>query len=197
MRTTAVLRTALARSWRTLAFAGLGMMALTTVARAEAPATYMQRVANELAAANRAASPVAYANVIRKHADVPAIGIASLGSYARSLPLEERPSYYAGMVNWISRYAAKESRTYPVATAIVVGQTEEDAKGAYVDSKVTLRTGDTYDVRWWLVRRGGSFKVRDAQVIGMWVSPFLQSMFENYISENGGNPRVLVMALNK
>lgn len=197
MRTTAIQGMALARSWRAFALAGLAVMAFSAIARAEAPATYMQRVANELAAANRLGSAVAYANVIRKHADVPAIGIASLGSYARSLPLEERPAYYAGMVNWISRYAAKESRTYPVATVIVLGQSEEDNKGAYVDSKVTLRTGDTYDVRWWLVRRGGSFKVRDAQVIGMWVSPFLQSMFESYINENGGNPRALVMALNK
>jgi len=175
----------------------LAVFVASAVARAEAPATYMQRVANELVGASRTGSAVAFANVIRQHADVPTIGIASLGSYARSLPLAERPTYYSGMVNFIARYAAKESPKYLVAKAIVLGQTEEDSKGAYVDSKITLRGGDSYDVRWWLVRRGGSFKVRDAQVVGFWMSPFLQSLFENYISENGGNPRVLVTALNR
>ncbi|MEL6292220.1 MAG: hypothetical protein AAFQ44_10530 [Pseudomonadota bacterium] len=48
-----------------------------------------------------------------------------------------------------------------------------------------------------LVPRGKSFKVRDAQVLGFWVSPFLTRLFENYISENGGRVEALVLALNR
>lgn len=166
-------------------------------ARAEAPATYMQRVANELVTASRTSSIQAFAAVIRRHADVPYIGMSSLGSYARTLPAADRPSYFSGMVNFIGKYAATQAPKYPVASAVAMSQTTEDANGVYVDTRITLRSGDTYDVRWWLVRAGASFKVRDAQVAGFWMSPFLKNLFENYIGENGGNPKALVVALNR
>ena len=44
--------------------------------------------------------------------------------------------------------------------------------------------------------RNGVYKVRDAQVIGFWMTSFLDNLFQNYISENGGNPKSLVVALN-
>ena len=157
----------------------------------------MQRVANELVTAARGGSQQAFAAVIRRHADVPHIGMSSLGTYARVLATTDRPSYFSGMVNFIARYAAKEAPKYPVASAIAMSQTTEDKDGVYVDSRVTLRSGETYDVRWWLVRNGASFKVRDAQVAGFWMSPFLKNLFENYIGENGGNPKALVVALNR
>lgn len=181
--------------------ASLGLLTAFIIAagpaRAEAPATYMQRVANELVAASRTGAAANFAAVIRRHADVPHIGISSLGSYARALAAMDRPSYFSGMVSFIARYAATNAPKYPVASAIMLSQTTEDSGGVYVDSRITLRSGETYDVRWWLVRSGASFKVRDAQVAGFWMSPFLKSLFENYIGENGGNPKALVIALNR
>jgi phospholipid transport system substrate-binding protein len=169
----------------------------TSAARAESPSAYMQRVANELIAASRAGSEAAFATVIRSHADVPSIGLSALGSYAQNLPKTDRPAYYNGMINFIARYAAKEAPSHPVAKAVMVGQSTETAGGAYVDSRVTLKTGDVYDVRWRLVRRGSAFKVREAEIIGFEMTSFLNTLFQNYISDNGGNPRVLVIALNR
>jgi phospholipid transport system substrate-binding protein len=169
----------------------------TNAARAESPSAYMQRVANELIAASRAGDEAAFATVIRSHADVPSIGLSALGSYAQSLPKTDRPAYYNGMINFIARYASKEAPNHPVAKAVMVGQSTETAGGAYVDSRVTLKTGDVYDVRWRLVRRGSAFKVREAEIIGFEMTSFLNTLFQNYISDNGGNPRVLVIALNK
>lgn len=166
-------------------------------AAAETPAAYMQRVANELIAAQREGSENDYATVLRSHADVPAIAITALGSYASSLAKSDRPAYYAGMINFIARYAAKEGPKYPVARAIMVGQTKETAAGIYVDSRVTLKSGETYEVRWRVVRRGSAFKVREAEIIGFEMTSFLNTLFQNYISENGGNPRTLVIALNR
>ena len=145
----------------------------------------------------RSGGEAAFATVIRSHADVPSIGLTALGSYAQSLPKTDRPAYYNGMINFIARYAAKEAPNYPVAKAIMVGQSTETAGGAYVDSRVTLKTGDVYDVRWRLVRRGAAFKVREAEIIGFEMTSFLNTLFQNYISDNGGNPRVLVIALNR
>lgn len=173
------------------------LFSLADPVRAEAPTAYMQRVANELTAAQRSGSTSSFAAVLRSHADVPWLGAYSLGNYARAMPASEKPSYYSGMINFIAKYAAKESPKYAVANAVVTGLAGETREGAEVDTRVTLRSGETYDVRWLLVRRGGGFKVRDAQVVGFWMSPFLKNLFESYISENGGNPRALVVALNR
>ena len=57
------------------------LLSSSGAARAETPASYMQRVANELVAAQRAGGVASYANVLRKHMDVPSIGLAALGEH--------------------------------------------------------------------------------------------------------------------
>ena len=188
------------RAGRLVAWLAVGLLPLFVAvsgARAEAPNAYMQRVANELIAASRSGSTSMFASVLRNHADVQWLGAFSLGNYARAMPAADKPTYYNGMINFIARYAAKEAPKYVVASAVVTGTGEETRGGVEVDTRVSLRSGETYDVRWLLVRRGTGFKVRDAQVVGFWMSPFLKNLFENYITENGGNPRALVVALNK
>lgn len=169
----------------------------TPAARKESPAAYMKRVGNDLLLASRAGSVSQIAMVLNANADVPSIALNALGDYARSLPKTDRPIYYNGMVNFIARYAAKEAPKYPIARFIVTAQSQDDARGTYVDSHITLASGDAYDVRWLVVRRDGVYKVRDAQVIGFWMTSFLDNLFQNYISENGGNPKSLVVALNR
>ena len=181
-----------------LAMALMTLFALAAApARADQPAHYMQRVADELVAASRTGSQGAFAEVIRRHGDLPTIGLYSLGSYGAGLPRAQRKSYFDGMINFIARYAATESPKYPVAEAIVIGQTEETKNGVYVDSTVKLKSGTAYEVRWWLVRRGSSFKVADAEVIGFSAREQLKRLFENYIAENGGQPQALVVALSR
>jgi phospholipid transport system substrate-binding protein len=167
------------------------------VVRRESPAGFMKRVGNELLAASRSGSVGQFAMVLNSNADVPSIGISALGEYARSLPKTDRPIYYNGMINFIARYASKEAPKYPVARFIVTAQSKEDARGTYVDSRITLASGDGYDVRWLIVKRGNTYKVRDAQVIGFWMTSFLDNLFQSFISDNGGNPKALVVALNR
>ena len=166
-------------------------------ALAETPAAYMQRVANELVAASRSGSTLAFATALRSHADLPAIGLTALGSYANRLPKTDRPAYYNGMVNWIARYAAKEAPKYPVSRAVVVGQSAGTGGVTYVDTSVTLRSGESYDVRWTIVRRGNTYKVREAEILMFQMTTVLGNLFQDYISKNQDNPKALVAALNQ
>lgn len=171
-------------------------------ARAESPAVYMQRVQNELISAQRSGSMSAFAQVLRAHMDVPAVGLTALGPHARKLPKDDRPAYYNGMINFIAKYAAQQSPKYMVKKAVVTGQGPGDIGGTNVDSVITLRSGESYDVRWLVVKSGGSYKVRDAQLLNFslfvgWMTSTLDTLFQNYISENGGNPKKLVAALNQ
>lgn len=167
------------------------------VVRRESPAGYMKRIGNELLAASRSGSVSQLAMVLNSNADVPSIGLSALGDYARSLPKTDRQIYFNGMINFIARYAAKEAPKYPIARFIVTAQSKEDPRGTYVDSRITLASGDGYDVRWLVVKRGETYKVRDAQVIGFWMTSFLDNLFQSFISDNGGNPKALVVALNR
>ena len=190
--------TAAAGRWLALAVAALlSLTGLASPAAAEHPTAFMQRVANDLVTAARSNNPALFAAAIRRHADVPSLGLASLGSYAGRMPKQDRPAYFNGMIKFMANYASKEAPKYPVARATVLGATDESAGGVGVDSRLELRDGTTYDIRWHLVRRGDGWKVRDAQVLGFWMSPFMQRLFENYISENGGNPQALILALNR
>ena len=47
------------------------------------------------------------------------------------------------------------------------------AGGTNVDSRITLRSGDSYDIRWLVVKSGSGYKVREAQVVGLWMHRFV------------------------
>ncbi|MEO0728891.1 MAG: ABC transporter substrate-binding protein [Pseudomonadota bacterium] len=158
---------------------------------------FMQKAANALIAAQRQGTSAAFARVIGKYGHVPAIGMDALGTYRTSLPKSSRQKYYRGIVKFIGRYAAKEGRKYPVARVTFPSPAVRDGRHVMVDSRVFLKDGSQYDVRWMLLPRGRTYRVRDAQVIGFWVSPFLKTLFENYIRDAGGRVNSLVIALNR
>jgi phospholipid transport system substrate-binding protein len=182
-------------------FAAFGLAGLTTAppraAAADPAVKFMAQVGRELMAAARTRSPGAMAAAIERYGDVSYIGLYSLGSYRNQLSAEERTAYYGGMVRFISRYAASEAPKYPVARVEWADQSFRGASGLMVDSKIILEDGSVYEVRWLLAQRGGTYKVRDAMVVGFWMTPFLKQLFEDYIAQNGGNPRALVAALNR
>jgi ABC-type transporter MlaC component len=167
-------------------------------ARAADPAViFMAQVGKDLMAAARMRSAGAMAGAVERHADLTQIGLYSLGEYRARLPEVERPGYFTGMARFIGRYAAAESPKYQVARVEWANQSVRSGSGVMVDSRIIMADGSGYDVRWALTRYGGSFKVRDAMVLGFWMTPFLKSLFEDYIAKNGGNPRALAAALNR
>ena len=167
-------------------------------ARAEdAAVQFMRKAAASLLRAQKQGTRGAFEASVRRYGHVPAIGLYALGNYRRGLDHGDRESYYRGLVRFIGRYAAAESPKYPVADVKFAPNAIRDGRSILVDSQVILADGTSYDVRWMLYQNRNSYKVRDAQVLGFWVSPFLQRLFENYIAENGGRVGSLVMALNR
>lgn len=185
------------RRWVMAATIGLLSLAASAAAHAETAAAFMQRVSSDLIAANHGQSATGFSAAIRRYGDVPTIGLGALGQYAGALPKNDRPLYYNGLINFMARYAAKNSGKYRVAKATILGQSEEDARGASVETRVTLSTGESYDVRWKLVRSGGSFKIRDAEVLGFSMTPLIGKTFQDYLAENNGSSKALIIALSR
>ena len=179
-----------------LAVAGL-LMALVPDARAADPAAaFMDKVGRELLAATRSKSPELISSVVHRYGDVGYIGNYALGSYRGQLAPADRQSYINGMVRFIGRYAGQEAPKYPVAKYEILGSVQ-GGSGQMVDTRITLRDGSSYEVRWLLGKYGNTYRVRDAMVYGFWMTPFMKKLFENYVAEHGGNVKALVAVLNR
>ena len=158
----------------------------------------MAQVGRELMAAARTRSPGVMASVIQRYGDVSYIGLFSLGTYRSQLPADGAAP--ATTPAWCASSAAtpppkRRSIRWPRSS----GPTRACAAPAasWWTARVTLADGSSYDVRWLLRSYGSTYKVRDAMVLGFWMTPFLKKLFEDYIAQNGGNPRALVAALNR
>lgn len=174
----------------------LGLLPLPAAA-ADPAVQFVQRMANELHVAARSRSPQLISNVIQRYGDVSHIGSYSLGSYRAQLAATDRQAYHGGIARFLGRYAANEAPKYPVASYEVLSPSVQGANGLMVDSRIKLRDGTVYEVRWLLAKYGQTYRVRDAMVFGFWMTPFLKKLFEDYVGENGGSVKALVAVLNR
>lgn len=158
---------------------------------------FMQRVSRDLIAASRVRSPAPMAATINRYGATAAIALAALGAYRAQLSAMDRDRYIAGTVGFMARYVAGQAPKFPVSHVEFLPESRKAKYGLMVDSRVHLKDGTVYDVNWMLIKAGETYRVRDAQVMGFWATPLMQTLFENYISENGGNPKALVAVLNK
>lgn len=179
----------------TMTLAAAVLWSAPSAAKADKPVQFMRKVAAELIAASRSGSPSAMQSVIARYGAIDRIGLYSLGTYARRLSRSRRPGYYQGMTRFMARYAISQAKNYPVRSAVFHNRSFRDRSGYKVDSRVTFKDGSTYDVRWLVVYRSGAYKVRDAQVLGFWLTPFQRQLFNDYIEKNGGNVNALLAAL--
>ena len=205
MSTRGVLQPVSVSVMRSLLVAAVAVLSMLSVASAaganeDAAGQYVQRMARDLIAANKAGDIKTFSDTFNRHANIGAIGTYALGSYQGRLRPEDKSGYFVGMVRFISKYAATESQKYQVSHLEVLGPSRRVNAGIMVDTKVHLRDGQSYDVQWLLQPAGTGYKVRDAKLQVLlgdyWMTPFLKDLFEKYIADNG-SVAALVMALNR
>lgn len=180
---------------RTL-IAGLFAAAATPAVAADHPSVvYMRQVAKDMLAAHRQGTVPAFLRAVQRHADIPEISQNALGKYSSNLQSSQRARYQKGVATYLARYFALTSRDYTVAK-YEIGEAKVDKdKDVVVATKVYLMTGQTYNVNWKLVWRGGRYKVRDASVLGFWLTNFQRKDFTDYLSKRNGNINMLITAL--
>ncbi len=183
---------AIALSWLQIGVSGSAL-----AQHADPAVRYMDGVARELIAASRTNSPATLQSVILRHADLGYMGAQGLGDYGTQLSAADKPAYLSGMTRWMARYATSEATKYQVSHLTFQPDARPAKYGLTVDSTVHMRDGSSYDVSWLLSKSGAGYKVRDAQVMSFWMTPQLNRLFSSYISENGGQVKALVIALNR
>ena len=172
--------------------AGLG-----TAAAADPAVVFLDRVAKEAIAASHMHSPAAMQAIVARYADTSQIGLYALGDYRNRLEAADREAYITGMVHFIGRYAATEAPKYPIARVTFHPEVRPARYGLTVDSTVVMQDGTSYDVSWLLTKTGGTYRIRDAQVMSFWMTSFLKKLFEDYVAQNNGSVKALVLVLQR
>lgn len=173
------------------------MLAAAPAMAADHPSiTYMKQFAKEMLNAHRQGTVGSFRKVIERHADVAAIADYSLGQYRKKLPSGQKQRYYGGVVTFMSRYFADQSRIYPIAK-YEIGDAAADDGEVVINSKVYLLSGQSYTVVWRLSKNGSRYKVRDAKVLGFSMVYMQRGLFTSFISKRNGDVEQLVAALTK
>ncbi len=177
------------------------LLALVAVAAAgpalaaEHPALdVMRQAAKEFLNANRQGTLASFKTVLQRHAAIPDIALYSLGQYKTKLPEEQRGRYYGGVVNFMARYFADQSRQYRLAK-YELGAASDSGEEVQVSSKVFLLSGKTYTVNWVLAKREGKFKIVDVKVLGFSLVYLQRNLFTAFLSKRNGDVTQLVGAL--
>jgi phospholipid transport system substrate-binding protein len=157
---------------------------------------YMKQFAKEMLNAHRQGTVGSFRKVIERHADVAAIADYSLGQYRKKLPAGQKQRYYGGVVTFMSRYFADQSRIYPIAK-YEIGDAAADDGEVVINSKVYLLSGQSYTVVWRLSKNGSRYKVRDAKVLGFSMAYMQRGLFTSFISKRNGDVEQLVAALTR
>lgn len=186
----------------------IALVSLTFAAVASAPrgasaassdpaVQFMERAARDMMSAQRSRSVQAMQVAVGRYGDMQAIGLFALGDYRAKLDPTDREAYMSGMTRFIGRYAATEAPKYPVARISFAPESRKAKYGITVDSTITLQDGSTYEVSWLLMKYGSNYRVRDAQALTFWMTPFLKKLFEDYVGQNGGNVKALIAVLQR
>ncbi len=159
--------------------------------------TFMKQFGKDMLAAHRLGTVAKFSGVIQTYSDVNGISDYSLGQYKPKLQSAERTKYYRGVVTFMSRYFAEQSREFRVAK-YEIGEAKVDSdKNVVVASKVFLLSGQTYNVAWHLTWSGGRYKITDVKVLGFSLTYLQRGLFTSFISKRKGDVSQLVVALNR
>ncbi len=176
---------------------GLGAASVTSsLASGDAVADYMNEIRGPLLRAAQSASRGSFRRVIRSYADIAGIAIYSLGSYSEGLARSQRTEYYNGVVRYMSHYFSSMAEEYRVENAGVTGESWQEGDSYFINTRIYLESGTTYNVRWELIKDGSSYKIKNVRVLGFWLAWFQRQQFQDFISSRGGSVNALVTALN-
>ncbi|HUQ37705.1 MAG TPA: ABC transporter substrate-binding protein [Aestuariivirga sp.] len=179
----------------------LGFIAASSISPALAAdhpsIAFMHRFGKDMLAAHRLGTVGKFSGVIEAYADVAGISNYSLGQYKPNLRASQRSRYYQGVVTFMARYFAEQSREYRVAKYEIGEATIDANKDVIVGSKIYLLSGQTYNVRWKLTWRNGTYKISDVKVMGFSLTYLQRGLFTSYISKRKGDVSQLVAALTR
>ena len=144
------------------------------------PEAFVKKISRQVLAAAKTNNTSRFRSLLRQHADIRGIATFALGRYRSKIPAAQLSTYYKlaenDMVKFFGEYSSSLS-----GSAVSVGRVSKSGSLILVETKI-IGTGTT--VRWRLVRAGG-YKVRDVQVLGIWLAHLMRSSYASILRRSG------------
>jgi phospholipid transport system substrate-binding protein len=171
---------------------GLVAAAATGTAHASPAAeAYVTRIAEDvMALANSGGSgkPLKskFAALLNRYINLRSIANYALGPWQKKLPEADRDMFY----DLVSNYAAALFVYYVndfKGSKLEIKSTSTQGKFITIQSAIKLRDGGSEAVRWRLVPAGGSFRVSDVNLKGVWLTISMQDRFKKVLNKSKGD----------
>ena len=140
-----------------------------------------------------------FADIVIDNADMTAIGYFTLGQYRRTATPEELDEFLDLFQGYTKNFYSLRLSEYADQTLKVTGsQLVNNNKEVIVTSQLIQPTGSPTDVNWRLRKNSeGAYKLRDLQVVGVWLALEQRSQFTATIANNNGAFKALLDVLRE
>ncbi|MGB5093032.1 MAG: ABC transporter substrate-binding protein [Parvibaculum sp.] len=131
--------------------------------------------------------------LLRAKADMKRIAAFALGQFIR-LPTPEQKTEYLGLVeNFVVKVYLTRLADYSDEKLIITDTEAKGTKEVIVKSKIEFTNGrEPVTVDWWLLKDGGSYRIFDVNVVGIWLAQEQRSTFTSVINSNNGDFNALL-----
>lgn len=169
----------------------VAVLGLAGQARANTPAEdYVTRIAEDVMnLANHGQKGPAlrakFADLMNRYINLKAIADYALGPYAKKLPSGQRAKFY----DLVSNYAAALFVYYVEdfrGTTLEILSTTKQGKFTVIHSAIT-GSGGREQVRWRLTPSGGSYRVSDVNIKGVWLTISMKDRFSKVLKSSKGD----------
>ena len=167
------------------------LFGLATPARADAGAEdYVHGIADQVMqlANNGKKGPALkaqFASLLNRYINLKGIADYALGPYAKKLPAGQRAEFY----DLVNNYAAALFNYYVDdfrGNKLDIMSTTKQGKFTVIQSAIT-GGGGREQVKWRLVPSGGSFRVADVNVKGVWLTISMKDRFSKVLKSSKGD----------
>ncbi len=141
--------------------------------------------------ASNASKSSKFRSLFSRNADTNSIGLYVLGKYRKKLPAARRSEYFS----LVKRYVAKVYLSHLNKARVKnvdIKSSKPCRKDECVKTVVSLDGKSPLKITWRIRPRGGSYRIVDLNVQGIWLAGAQQSSFVSRISSSGGDVNALI-----
>ena len=163
-----------------------------------APEALIQAASAEVFKAAADSSPqAAFRRVLKERMDLPALASFSLGKYLKKMPKAQMAEYRQLMEDNIVALFAKRATSFRGEKMSIQRVTPRGEKEFIVKTKVQFASGDNKSINWRVAERGGTLRIFDVNVDGIWLAILQRDAFVGTIDKANGDVNALLAALKK
>ncbi|MBM3520925.1 MAG: ABC transporter substrate-binding protein [Alphaproteobacteria bacterium] len=127
-----------------------------------------------------------FSSLLNRFINLRAIADYALGTYKKKLPGGKQGEFYRLVGNYAAAlfvFYVKDFR----GSELVIISTSEQGKFIIIQTAIKLKSGGREQVKWRLTGSGGSFRVNDVNIKGVWLTISMKDRFTKVLTKSKGD----------